>query len=593
MSTQPLDLRSINSILAESFFIPKYQRGYRWTPTQVTELLDDILEFFKKSKSSNNPNEFYCIQPLVVTKNDGSWEVVDGQQRLTTIYLILNYLKGGMEFLGKEKYKLSYATRLTSAAFLNNPTEKESKDNIDYYHIYEAYKAIDKWFKGQDGTVKQVVLSTLLNDDEIAGKNVKFIWYEIQKTEAVDVFTRINMGKIPLTNAELIKALFLREGNFEMKKGENSRLHLKQLEIATEWDKIENILQQPSFWYFIHDNNEKYDTRIEFIFDLIKGKELKENDEKENFTFLAYLEDLKNRNINDVWLEIKQYFMRLEEWYNDHELYHLIGYLIATGSKVNKLLDAAKVNSKSGFIDYLKDLIIEKFKKTDLENVSYNSEKSLIRHILLLFNIETILQNPKSSIRFPFNNFKEEKWDIEHISSVMSDMPGPKQSLKWLRDVMTYFMGNTFFDYHTKAVDDNEKNDEVTRIQVAIQGLLDKEGNYNEDEFKVVYDLVLTHFKEDYKEGEEFTNSLGNLTLLDLHTNRSYKNAIFPVKRKRILENDKNGYFIPICTKNVFLKYYSEQFSDVLFWQESDADSYFKTIEKTLAPYFSTSKTKS
>ena len=78
------------------FVIPSYQRGYRWEEKQVLDLLEDINEFTKQTKE-----ESYYLQPLVVKPlkymlPDGAevqaWEVLDGQQRLTTLRLILMYL---------------------------------------------------------------------------------------------------------------------------------------------------------------------------------------------------------------------------------------------------------------------------------------------------------------------------------------------------------------------------------------------------------------------------------------------------------------------------------------------------------------------
>lgn len=91
MQKNKLDLLPINDLIKEkpfSFYIPSYQRGYRWTERQVTDLLDDICEFIKKDKTKD---EFYCLQPVVVKPNNDTWEVIDGQQRLTTIYLLLKY----------------------------------------------------------------------------------------------------------------------------------------------------------------------------------------------------------------------------------------------------------------------------------------------------------------------------------------------------------------------------------------------------------------------------------------------------------------------------------------------------------------------
>ncbi|MBN3253734.1 DUF1524 domain-containing protein [Pectobacterium brasiliense] len=80
-------------------------------------------------------------------------------------------------------------------------------------------------------------------------------------------------------------------------------------------------------------------------------------------------------------------------------------------------------------------------------------------------------------------------------------------------------------------------------------------------------------------------DGLGNLALLDSSTNRSYKNALFPIKRARIIDNDKQGIFVPICTKNVFLKYYSQSVTELINWSESDAKDYQKAIGQTLKEY--------
>lgn len=68
--------------ISGSFYIPSYQRGYRWSETEVVRLLDDIYQNGKKN---------YCLQPVVVRKKEDQYELIDGQQRLTTLYLIYKY----------------------------------------------------------------------------------------------------------------------------------------------------------------------------------------------------------------------------------------------------------------------------------------------------------------------------------------------------------------------------------------------------------------------------------------------------------------------------------------------------------------------
>src|SRR4051812_24464392 len=89
-----IDLKTVAGLLGYKFFIPAYQRGYRWTVEQVTDLLKDINEFTPKEIAGTTHKTWYCLQPIVVKKSEENtdvWNVIDGQQRLTTIYLILHY----------------------------------------------------------------------------------------------------------------------------------------------------------------------------------------------------------------------------------------------------------------------------------------------------------------------------------------------------------------------------------------------------------------------------------------------------------------------------------------------------------------------
>ena len=102
-------------------------------------------------------------------------------------------------------------------------------ENIDFFHMQLGYQAICDWFKGKSSQINDIE-SAFLN-------NVKVIWYELQHgVDSIAVFTRLNMGKIPLTNAELVKALFLRSSNFAL-EGKQAQ-DLNQLKIAQEWDDM-------------------------------------------------------------------------------------------------------------------------------------------------------------------------------------------------------------------------------------------------------------------------------------------------------------------------------------------------------------------
>ena len=86
----------------------------------------------------------------------------------------------------------------------------------------------------------------------------------------------------------------------------------------------------------------------------------------------------------------------------------------------------------------------------------------------------------------------------------------------------------------------------------------------------------------DEDDGGEPDNSIANLALLDQETNRSYQNAVFPVKRQRVLDLDEHGVFVPHCTRNVFLKCYSPQVDHTMYWTQQDRDGYRKELIDTL-----------
>src|SRR5438552_4643510 len=132
------DLRVDDSDEPIRYRIPAYQRGFRWTPTQVTQLLDDIHEFTQRE--SPQPEEFYCLQPLVLLpREDGAYEVVDGQQRLTTLLLILRCFNERLAPEYRDKvYTLEYETRPNLSTFLDKPDEAQASSNIDYFHIAGA-----------------------------------------------------------------------------------------------------------------------------------------------------------------------------------------------------------------------------------------------------------------------------------------------------------------------------------------------------------------------------------------------------------------------------------------------------------------------
>ena len=660
-----LDLKSIAELRNMAFYIPAYQRGYRWTQRQVKDLLKDIFEFSEKKEDAG----IYCLQPLVVVKrtigeplidessimekirktdklsevrrileaSKEQWEVVDGQQRLTTIRLILEVLEY------PRFYELEYETREDSAKFFLSGIRKilneiegqsfdsKSEDNIDYYHIKQAVKLICKWREGKDTTR---FLNVLLNQ-------VKFIWYEIhEENNPKEVFTRLNIGKISLTNAELIKALLLNKSNFDTE--DYSKVRLQQQEIAMEWDVIEYSLQSTEFWLFLNKPGSESPTRIDFILDLIcqedmlqckstmDKEEMQTSDDLKTFRYFNHFfetQERKEEALQTIWEKVKEIFQTLQEWFDDKELYHYIGFLICTGKTVNEVYKQwTQYTTKSAFRkEYLKDTIKHSIHFKDFEHTVYEVEptgqeikggsKRNCVPILLLHNLQTVINQNKllaeSSnynegvfYKFPFHLYKSEGWDVEHIdSNTENQLNDIRSQREWLLNAHFGLQGEKF-----KEIKDKIENffKEFTGKNYEQNEDQNKQNARNEqfEELRSTIDDINGNIRLSQTE----KNKIWNFALLDSSTNRSYGNAIFPAKRRVIIGKDQgkrflpstvdeNGKivnceegqssFIPPCTKSVFLKYYNAASSDPNSWNKEDAEAYKKNIEETLNEFLS------
>ena len=555
MNNLNLELKLVGSIEGE-FYVPAYQRGYRWKE-EVNALLNDIEEIGEGKE--------YSLQPVVVRKiGENKYELIDGQQRLTTLYIILKYIK---EFLPKNqvKYSIEYETRKNSRAFLESidfkNTDIETKV-IDEYFFNEAAKTIATWFGvKKDETQAAVDFNTKLN------KHIHVIWYEVDNQEdSYSLFTRLNIGRIPLTNAELVKALFLSRNN-----GIDSR---KQLEIATEWDIIEKELQRDSFWYFISNVNPySYSTRIELIFDLMANKA--KGEREKFFTFFYFDGEIKKRtDKSEVWTEILRYFQRLKEWYENNDLYHKIGYLVASESNsIRALINDSKDVSKTKFQESLDKKIAESINfNKDYCELSYENKTDygLIERLLLLFNVETIRQKSDETMRFPFDKHKQENWSLEHIHAQQSQ--GLNKKEQWVG----------WLSMHLKSLESIDCSSDATIVAEVSTAISDEK--LTGDKFTSLFDRVAALLSE--SGSIEYTHSLSNMALLGQSDNSALNNATFDVKRNKILEMDKANDYIPVCTRRVFLKYYTpSETNQVHFWGKSDRDGYIAEIDNVLRVY--------
>lgn len=542
-----------------SFYVPSYQRGYRWSEVEVVRLLDDIY--------STEGTRNYSLQPIVVRKNGEKYELIDGQQRLTTIYLIYHYMhKASSSFIDEPKFNLSYETREKSEEYLKSIDVSRKDENIDFWFMGTAYESIIKWFTEREKK------STLTNVNKYFDETVKIIWYEVGESEdAISLFTRLNIGKIPLTNAELVKAMFLSRDSGE---GVDRK---KQEEISLQWDNIEKELHNNSMWYFLTNKaNNNYQTRIDLVLDLISEKTSDSRDKY--YTFFKFDEMRKSKSFDSIWRKIQQTFLLLKDWYGNHELYHKIGFLIASGTlSLKEIFDLSTDKTKDVFKSSLDEYIRKSIKiNGNYADLSYENaeDRKKISRLLLLFNVESVRQNGEHSQWFPFDKYKVGKggklaWSLEHIHAQQSEGLRTQEMWKeWLR-------------LHIPSVESfSDSPDDLAKL---MRAAIEKEKLERQD-FDVIQQRVIELFS--VRGSIEYLHSIGNMALLSSSDNAALNNSTFDVKRNEIIRMDKEGQYIPFCTRMVFLKYYTPSADNqVHFWGHSDRVAYIEAMNMVLDNY--------
>lgn len=571
--------------ISGEFFVAAYQRGYRWGRDEVRQLLDDIAGHASEARSRRATPDPYYLQPVVVIARPGfndSWELIDGQQRLTTLYLVTKFIgrKLGAEEEVRVGYDLTYETRsqdgLDSRRFLQELNAAEREANIDYHHIAVAYDAIEEWFSDQGNAV-----TAATRIYEALSEWVFVIWYEAVPSLydpdfATDLFTRLNRDRIPLTDSELIKALVLsRSGAAEGKTN-------RQQEIAAQWDSFERDLRDEQFWAFLTGSTATRATHIDFLFEsMTPTAGLKAR--PRFWTFLKVFEDVQRRGAAAFWQDVVGRHGLLTGWYSDRELYHRIGYLIATGDSIPALVELSRSQTHSAFREAIgaRTRAHLGLAVSDVSLLSYDSDKrGKCTDVLLLMNVETVLSSDDPGSRFSFHGYARDGWSLEHIHAQNSQsMRTETDRRAWLSTHLVEILETNWGPELAAKADavTTEMKDHLAMPPTKT----DPSG------FESISERVFALFSAtDSTSAAGGVHGLGNLALLQKDLNSKLNNAVFAIKRERILELDRGGAYILPCTRNVFLKYYTTTAQQQLsFWSPQDQDAYLKRLIETISGF--------
>lgn len=618
------------------FNIPDYQRGYKWNASDATKLLDDLKKF---EESNPKDSDFYCLQNITLVspeykennEKERCLNVVDGQQRLTTLYILLSFYKNCKKNEAKELESkdfadiLKYSIRESTADKLKGLNKEPCWGNInpssanhrDEFYILTVARAMYDWFFWPKDDEEKVKEKNHLEFDTVWNK-LKLIVNKIEGKSEEAIFANINGGKVPLDGADLVRAILMtksaKEKFSELKSTEKTNEFRVRMGIEidgiNQWwsnEDVKNYYTQFISGAIQNDDLFKKDFPINLLYKIfyeiykdkiyVKDSEqkTKEKNKEFSFDFFEYGTDFDGNggnNYYEMYQQILSLHLTLKDWYNNSEIYHLLGYLFFN-FKGKEAISLEKIwtewdasNSKHVFTEKLKNMIsgeLEKFVEEGVgdKDQNHSRRKELLRQIedinsdwynlysnqtlRLLPLLDVIYYSDKKDRKLPAAYFKVNQEDKEHI---MCQNPREGEENEGIRiSDAKDFLTRYFHNYGEKP--------EIKSFIDELEKL--RQEDFISNENKERFDELLHRYS---------LNSIGNIVLLDLSVNRSYGNAPHNEKVFRITsEFFGNEHYIRPHTAGVFLGKDSNKPNKEWQWGIKEVNDNAEKIATTISTF--------
>jgi hypothetical protein len=578
---------------ADRFYIAPYQRGYKWASNDMNAPVCILMNDLFNAKE-NELKEYYL--QYITTKSAkynaiDVLEVIDGQQRLTTLTILLSILglKNGHPAISNNR--LSYEVRQKVSAYFDKYiyqnigtilektwdefiTESTDNNEQDIYYLFHAANKINDMI---DEKCKNV--SSLTKEfEEFVLENVKIILNNIEgNVNCEEIFSNLNSNKVDLTEDELIKGLLLTNSARERENSER-RISYREITevraiIGRQWDEIAHWINNEEIRAFFFSKTTPTSSLNELLLLLALYDEYKLEAHSRGKNEIFYHFDLqiknKTKKASEYFRKYKELRNILNEWFTDDEIYNCIGYLFfSKNSKYTtiknflSLLKCNKENMKKQLRAYIIDML-----NLEIDELDYEKNSREISNLLLAINVFCY------NGRFNFSTFSKQKWSLEHI---FPQNPKEFAGNLGINDIMLI---NSLIDNNQNSWENIEPHlqefEDKKYIQTVYSNLKEKlekkdACSITEDECLVLYKLIKT----------DKLHSIGNMVLLTPGQNSSNSNGMFDYKRINISKMVKTGDFVPRHTYDVFSKLISANMTaDLKVWNETDINEHAEYIK--------------
>lgn len=596
------NFKSISELWGLSFVIPTYQRGYRWERQHVHALLRDLTEFL--SSTQGQQNVFYCLQPIVVCKDsNNAYILADGQQRVTTLLLLTEYLRQDAPQNRKHElgqFNISFDTRRTQTQYLANHVYLNAQDasyrnNIDTFYLRRAYDVISEFFGQEEEDLPKEIRSLLKRQQSDPKPHVRVIWYELSAGTELDTFLNLNSHKIPLHSWEIIKGLIL---STDIHASEAGKAEIRR--IGAEWDQSAMCLADTHLTSMIGSKpNDMFGVVFDFVADSLKSANPELFKDIERHKGNRYTEDLFNyyifshyifhntnatrlHNIKTLWAQIQDVINLLSNWCNTHTDYHLIGLysLIKNRTGVDLLKDVYgfRGNTKSDLRNKLKAQIgkaisvpvYDGYDPLNHPNLHYGGplNTSMI-NILRAHNVYTVLQSSDNGeyVRFDLMRAQETK-SLEHIHPQHLELSA-KTTVANVRQWLDTRI-------HAGVDSIKPKVEELKR-------LLDNELDDSQPTLQM--QQLISDIDTEIAQHAGMNSHLhhiSNMALVDVNTNSALSNNLLAAKRNILLQRHAKGEsYVPPATLRIFGKHYSAANpGNMNLWEAHNREDYLADLNK-------------
>lgn len=508
------EIKNLRKIIAsEDYFyqIPIYQRPYSWDKDNLSQLVSDLIDAYRNNKDENDSDEQYFCGSIVLVENtnDARYDVIDGQQRLTTFIILFcvlrDFFSEKLEAKAKDYMNLSIKDKYESKKEKLKLLTDEDNQNNFLQEVIKEIKVPDKKKKSKNKYSENALFLKELIDEHFSSVDsdlndfIEWLFESVVMTKiivesqdiAIKIFNVLNDRGMPLSSVDILKS------NLMSPLSEEEKNTFKR-----EWDFIKNDLENSDldfyalfilYLYYIKPSNPKHSLHKELLSQFEKDK---------NTNALKFIYDLKKfaQNYKEILAGKDKYIYCLR--YLKHDVYW------------KSILTSAKY---IGYSDYheLARILLAYYYQTWISGGTISRIKQTSFNILTKVKDNEPVENIKKIIKENLDKFNTTS---AYRHAIESDSIYGQKYVKEILLMIEYFLED---ESKLSFIESNNK----IHIEHVLPQTIDERDDWRK--------------KFTSEEIEEYKNSIGNLTLLSGRKNTQAQNYDFE-KKKQIYKNSDN-----------------------------------------------------